>query len=196
MIILDHVQFEKNSYINRNKIRTSNGWQWLSVPVKNPTNTPIDQVEINSQYWRKKHLKSIEHNYSKSPFFDLYYPTLEKLYDEEYHLLDDFIDSTFIIASLWLRLMTPVIYSSELRPQHTKSELVLELCKMVDADEYLSGPQGRGYLNELSFKKAGIKITYHDYNHPIYKQMHPGFVPNMCILDLLFNYGDESRRML
>jgi hypothetical protein len=91
---------------------------------------------------------------------------------------------------------TPVQYSSAMRPSSKKDELILELCQRVLATTYLSGPLGRDYLREEMFRNADIKVVYHDYVHPRYDQVYPGFEANMSAIDLLFNHGPRSREIL
>lgn len=192
-IILDSVQFRKNYFQNRNKIRTANGWTWLTVPVKRKSNTSIKDVEIdNNQNWRRKCWNSIYFTYKKSPFFGEYGHVLEKFYKQDWinlcelniHLIEQFF--TF------LSLEPVILRSSEIGVQGDGSELILNICKEVDADTYISGIFGNEYLNLSDFKKAGIKVTFQEFHHPMYKQLYEPFIPSMSIIDLLFNYGPDS----
>ena len=195
-IVLDHVQFEKNSFVNRNKILTNNGAIWLTVPLETHgkfKNLPIHQVNIdNSQPWAKKHLASIQQNYSKALFFEDYFPTLSTIYDKEWKNLSQLMRATNSHIIDWLGIDTPIIYSSDLDITGTGSELILNLCTQVEATTYLSGALGRDYLKCETFDEAGIKIMFQDYQHPTYQQKFEEFVPYMCILDLLFNCGENS----
>jgi hypothetical protein len=194
-VILDHVQFEKNSYINRNKIRTKEGSMILTVPLKTKGlfgSLAINIIEIAEDSWRTKHFKSIQSTYAKAKYFKHYEPILAELYSKPYNRLIDLI----IPMNTWfmqeLNIKTKIVRSSELNTQGVKSDLVLDICKSLNASTYLSGPFGRDYLDMNSFSNAGIKVAFHDYMHPVYTQVYHGFESNMSILDLLLNHGSKS----
>ena len=199
-IVLDHVQFEKNSFANRNKIRTSNGWCWLSVPLKTSGrfgHLAINQTEIdNTQRWREKHWNSIRMNYSKAKYFVEHSLFFEAVFSGSWPLLNPLLreTTTYLLSALGIK--TPALFSSEMRPIGQKSKLVLELCRSVGATHYLSGPLGRNYLDQNSFRDAGITVSYEDYQHPKYNQRHSEFEPFMSAIDLLFNCGCESSSIL
>jgi len=199
-IVLDHAQFEKNSLTNRNKIKTPQGWSWLTVPVKTKSyfkNCSIKDLEINQEtHWAKKHYQTILQNYKKAPHFDRYQKFFEEFYAKDWVNLNDALSelNDFLMKSL--NIETPVQYSSDMSPVATKSDLVLELCQKTGATTYISGPFGRDYLNRGSFEKAGIKILFHDYKMPEYPQAHGEFEPYMSVIDMLFNCGDQSHQIL
>jgi hypothetical protein len=196
-VVLDQVQFEKNSVTNRNKIRTAGGWNWLTVPVKTKGRfgaLEINNLEIdNTTNWAGKHWKSICLNYGKAAFFKRYASFLESIYVhpcEQLTALTDSINNHFLREVLGIP--TPLLYGSELRPEGKKDELVLNICRQVGATTYISGPFGRDYLDEEKFRAAGISIEYHDYAHPEYRQYYQPFEPYLSTLDLIMNCGDES----
>ena len=159
-IILDHVQFEKNSLTNRNKIKTPQGWSWLTVPVKTKgkfKDCAIKDLETNDQIkWPHKHWQSILANYKKAPYFDQYKEFFEDIYSQDWTLLNDIVSETNKYLMQSLKIETKIISSSNLELTKTKSDLVLELCEKVDATTYISGPLGRDYLEVESFKQRGI----------------------------------------
>lgn len=194
-VILDHVQFEKNSFTNRNKIRTREGAAMLTVPLKTKGlfgDLSIDTIRVADESWKVKHLKSIQNNYSKAKYFKHYEPVLTELFSKNYDKLIDVIlpMNEWLIQELNIR--TKIIRSSEMNIQGTKNELVLNICRSLNAKTYLSGPFGRDYLDLDSFHNSGIKVDFHDYRHPVYPQLYEGFEPYMTILDLLLNHGKES----
>jgi WbqC-like protein family len=200
-IVLDHVQFEKNSFVNRNKVRTRQGSAWLTVPVRTKGRfgeLPIDQLEIdNSRGWAAKHWETMRQSYSRAPHFSQSEEFFRSIYAREWTRLADLLRETNeYIARVRLGIETPMKSSSSLGVSGSKSELVLNLCKSAGATVYLSGPLGRGYLDEASFAEAGIELRYHDYNHPTYPQFHGAFEAYMSVIDLLFNCGDRSREIL
>lgn len=199
-VILDHVQFEKNSMVNRNKIRTANGWQWLTVPVRTSGKfgeLAITDVEIeNSVKWPKKHWNSIFLNYKKAPFFNLYSDYLNECYQKKWERLCDLLLDQHDFFSQALGLNVSTVRSTEMSLKSTKSDLVLDICRDLKADAYLSGAHGRDYLDESAFRQNGIEVSYQDYAHPEYSQMHGEFISHLSVLDLLFNCGPDSLHVL
>tara|TARA_B110000503_G_scaffold140872_1_gene232899 strand:+ start:1598 stop:2284 length:687 start_codon:yes stop_codon:yes gene_type:complete len=198
-VILDHVQFEKNSFTNRNKIKTNNGSLLLTIPLKTKGkfgDLAINKIETSNEYWRAKHFKSIQGAYSKAKYFKKYEPILRTFYEKPCSKLIDLI----IPMNKWiideLKIDTKLLRSSEIQIEGTKSELVLNICKSLKATTYLSGPMGRDYLNLDSFSDAGIKVIFHDYNHVVYQQIHSGFQSHMSAIDLLLNHGPASKEYL
>jgi hypothetical protein len=196
-IILDHVQFEKNSFTNRNKIRTREGWTWLTVPLK--TKGRFHDLAINSvetddlQPWGRKHWNALCTNYAKAPYFAEHRAFFEGVYARPWPRLNDLLRETTSYLLQALGVGTKMVTSTELSVGGVKSELVLNLCRAVGAATYLSGPLGRGYLDEAAFAEAGIAVKYHDYEPPTYTQAFPGFEAGISTVDLLFNQGPASR---
>jgi hypothetical protein len=195
-VVLDHVQFEKNSFTNRNKIRNRDGWTWLTVPVKTAGKfgqLPINEIEIaNEKKWAVKHWETLRLSYAKAPFFSEHIRFFEMIYQRQWQKL---IDLTSEISTYLLRafeIKTRLYFSSQLKVSGRKDELILNLCQELGATEYLSGPLGRNYLREPLFRSAGIAVRYDDYQHPVYSQAYPGFEPYMAAVDLLLNAGPES----
>jgi hypothetical protein len=199
-IVLDHVQFEKNSYVNRNKVRTKDGWCWLTVPVKTKGrfgNLPIAELEIaDDARWAEKHWATIRQNYAAAAHFAAHGPFFQSLYARHWSRLAALMQEINGYVLGQLGISTRLVYSSQMDSRKTKSELVLELCRAAGATVYLSGPLGRDYLDEGAFAAAGIRIAYHDYRHPTYCQLYAGFEPGMSAIDVLFNYGPESMAVL
>jgi len=191
-VFLDTVQFEKNSYINRNKIKTPQGWQWLTIPVKvkGHTDSTLEDTEIDdTQPWRAKHLKSIEMNYRKAPFFSECFPKIERLLSLP---TGNLAELCWQQLSFWIGefgINTTMIRASQLNIDSCKSELVLDICKYFSVDHYLSGAMGRGYLVENDFSSAGIAVEYQNFIHPAYPQRWGDFEPYMAIVDYLMNCG-------
>ena len=198
-VFLDNVQYKKREYQNRNCIRTRTGSLWLTVPVlKEADPYPnISALRIdNSQDWQKRHWMTIRTNYSRAPFFKEYSPFFEKLYSAEWDRLVDLnIHIIKHIAEL-LGINKPLILESQLNITTNKTSRIIDICKALKADVYLSGIGGREYLDEKQFESSGIKLIYQDFKHPQYKQCHEPFIPCISIIDLLFNCGGESLKIL
>lgn len=195
-IVLDHVQFEKNSITNRNKVRTHQGWSWLTVPVV--SKGQFGQLAINelavsqSQPWQKKHWTTLSNAYAKAPFFKKHADFFESIYLNNWDMLLPLTKEITAYMLDALSIKTKVVYSSDLKPSASKSELVLELCQLVGASQYLSGQFGRDYLDLSQFEEAAIQVQFQDYEHPLYNQVHGEFISHLSTIDLLFNEGPRS----
>lgn len=198
-VLLDNVPYSKNYFINRNKIKTANGWTWLTVPVltKGSFGQLISEVQINNKVdWREQHWKSIYYSYKKAPCFSKYADFFEQVYQRDWTYLVEVTEESLSHLLKVLGIATMVQRASGLKVAGSKEELVLGICKAVHADEYLSGPDGKNYLNLELWRENNIKVIFHDYHHPQYPQLHGEFLPQMSIIDLLFNCGDESLKIL
>lgn len=192
-IFLDTVQFEKNSFTNRNRIKTPQGPHWLTVPVLGQGHfdkTLIDLEIDGRQDWKKKHLRSIEQNYRRAPFFAERFDRLATTYAPAHRYLAELC---FCQLAFWLhelRIPTRVLRASEMAIEGSKSDLVLALCRAVGATTYLSGTLGRDYLREDEFAAAGIALSYQDYAHPTYPQLYGAFAPALSVIDFWMNCAD------
>lgn len=199
-VLLDNVQFEKDYFQNRNKIKTSDGWQWITVPVKKlQHDQKINEIQISyDQNWQNKNLGKIRSNYSNAKYFPKYFSGLEKIYKNKFDLLRDLNIALikFLMESLDIR--TKLYLSSELMDNVGRggTDVNLNISKKLAADMYLSGPTGKDYLDVSAFDRENIKVEFHEFNHPVYKQLSQPFIPNMSSIDLLFNYGPESSSIL
>jgi hypothetical protein len=199
-IVLDHVQFEKNSNVNRNKIRAREEAKWLTVPVITKGkfgDLAINKLEIaNQEKWRRKITETIKQFYKKAPYFNDYFPFIEETLSREWEFLNDLMKHTNTYFLNKLAISTPLIYSSEINIEGTKGDFILNLCKKYGATEYISGPFGRDYLDKTQFSDNNLKLTFHDYDHPTYTQTQTGFISHLSIIDLLFNHGKNSKQIL
>jgi len=202
-IVLDHVQVDRNSktgFAQRNKVRTRDGWCWLSVPLKTKGRSgdlALNKVEIaDDQNWAEKHWSTLKHCYGKAPFFAQHAAAVEAWYLRPWNCLAELAREVIRHHLDALDLRVPVRFSSEMNARSSKDELIRELCQEVGATVYVSGPFGRDYLCAEAFAAAGIRLVFHEYVHPTYRQAYPGFEPYMAALDLLFNQGPESLRII
>jgi hypothetical protein len=196
-IFMDTVQFEKNSFTNRNRIKTDRGPLWLTVPVKaagHLSSTMLDIEVDEQQKWRDKHLKSIAQYYRKAPHFSVWFPRLEALYAQVDATLPELC---FRHLGFWLEqlgITTQIVRLRDLTIDGKKSDLVLNLCRHFGAAHYISGALGRDYLDLESFSAAGIGVEFQDYRHPVYPQLNGEFLPNMAVIDAVMNVGEEARQ--
>lgn len=199
-VLLDDVQFEKQSWQQRNRIKGPVGLQWLTVPVvfRGRLGQRIFEVEIREPEFWKIHLRAIELSYRRSPHFDVYFPELTKILAEHDRLLADL--NCRIIDWLCKSLKLPVkrIRSSELGESGKRSQLLVNLCRRRQADSYLSPIGSAVYLSEElhHFSDAGIQVAFHHYVHPEYAQLFPPFCPYASVLDLIFNEGNRSMEII
>jgi len=201
-IFLDNVQYKKNEYQNRNRIKTVNGWQWLTVPVLYKFPQKINEVRINNKIdWKRKHLNALVTNYSKAEYFEKYIGYFKELYSKEWEYISNInIEVTRQLAE-FLGIKKNFIIVSEII--HLKggfsddpTERLIELCRLIGADTYLAGKDGAKYMDVEKFTKSGIKLTFQDFKHPVYNQLFRKFEPNMSVIDLLFNHGKESLEII
>jgi len=199
-VIYEDVQYDKHGWRNRNRIKTANGVQWLTVPilVKFEEHPLISEVEVdNKQNWRKKHLSAIQQSYSKAPFYKEYADIFEEAYSRDWEYLID-IDMYFItkLSECLGMGSKKIIRSSTLDATGDRVERLVNICKMFKADTFYEGAAGRNYLDEKHFAGHGIRLEFQDYKHPIYNQLYGDFVPYLSVIDLLFNHGEESLAIL
>lgn len=197
-IFFDDVQFKKNEWQNRNRIKTDRGWMWLTVPVIHNFGQRINEVQIdNKQNWKKKHLNTFTTYYSKAPFFKSLFEELKELYSRDYELLADFNITTIKWILKKLKIEKKIFLSSNLNynPEQipiSADEKIIKILKIVNAETYISGQGGKNYLNLELFKKEGINVIFQNFQHPVYNQLYGSFISNLSILDLLFNEGEKS----
>ncbi|MBI4722404.1 MAG: WbqC family protein [Candidatus Stahlbacteria bacterium] len=200
-VVLDVVQFPRGtSFVNRNRIKTPNGQLWLTVPVKKKGLglQSIYEVEIdNTHNWRKKHLWSLVHSYKRAPYFYDYIEYLEKIYENEWTKLIALNLELLNKISEWLGIGTKIICSQELFKETketipTGSDLIIQICKSLGAETYLSGAGGKKYIDIEKFKVQGIKVKYNSLVLKAYPQLWGDFIPNLSIIDLLFNCGKKG----
>jgi hypothetical protein len=202
-IVLDHVPIDLNSktkFANRNKIRTVDGSCWLTIPLRTKGQRDalgIDQLKMaNDEGWSRRHWRSIEMNYRRAPHFADYAPAFENVLASPEPELASFLCRTTKLLLEFFAIEVPILRSSQMGIASHKQQLILDLCRAAGATCYISGPFGRDYLDEETFRSAGIELKFHDYQHPEYRQTFPGFVPHLSALDLLLNHGREGRDIL
>jgi hypothetical protein len=201
-VVLDMVQFEKNSFINRNKIIANENHIWLTVPVLTKNlfgQLGIDAIQVdNKKNWQKKHWLSIKQSYSKNPFFLDMQDFLENAYTKNYDILMGVLKEMLDFFLEYMSIQTPIVYASDYDFREKKGDLILEICEKFGAKKYISGPLGRGYLDASKFLERNISVSFDDYVHPIYEQKHNGntFISHLSSLDVLMRFGRESRKII
>lgn len=198
-IFFDQVQYVPRSWINRNEVRTANGPVLLTVPVlsKGHREKCIAQMEINnSENWRHKHWRTLLLGYQKAPYFNVYSDFFEDVYKREWNSLSEL---TFYMLQWFVQTLgitTTLLKAEDYSFVGAKSDLVLDMCLKLGAQKYIFGECGDNYAEKEQFIKAGVTPIFQNYTYPTYKQNSTPFIPNLSIVDLLFNEGPNSLEIL
>ena len=199
-VLLDNVQFEKKSWQNRNRIKAKSGELILTVPTDTSKKfeQQIKDVKITKDSgFAKKHLKSISLNYSRSKFFEKYFPSICELISNNNMSLSDLNHDLIVYIASQLGITTEIIRASHLDASGKSTKLTVAQCIELGASEFYAAKGSRQYVSaERDFKKHGIQVIFQDYSHPIYPQLHGEFIPNLSAIDLLFNCGEKSLEMI
>jgi hypothetical protein len=200
-ILLDEVQYTKRDWRNRNRIKTPQGVNWLTVPVqvKGKYHQRIDETRVADGAWADVHWKTLSYAYGQAPFFATYRERVAALYEQcgQLERLSD-VNRRLLegIAEL-IGITTPLSWSTDYEATAGRTERLVDLCVQAKADVYLSGPAAKSYLDESLFERQGVAVawmTYSDY--PEYPQPHPPFDHHVTCLDLLFSVGPDARRFV
>jgi hypothetical protein len=193
-IIHDDLQYTKGDWRNRNKIKTSRGLEWITVPVNyKSTSQIIEETTIDySTHWVQKMLNRIKESYRQSPQFELYFTQLSDLLLEPAATISDLNLRLIHWACGHLKIDTPIKFSREFNPEGAKTKRLIGILKQVDATVYLSGPAAQSYLLPELLENEGIKLEYKKYNYPEYPQLFPPFEPYVSIIDLFFMTGENA----
>jgi len=188
-VFLDNVQFSKNSYQNRVKIKSSQGAIWLTVPVMQSFGQLTQDVKINNKEpWREKHLKTIEMNYKRSKYFKPVYELLNQVYyKKEWDLLTELNIEFINKISQYLSIETKTIRSSSLNVDGKSTDLLINIIKELHCSTYFSGKGAVNYQDENKYKENDITLVYTNFRHPVYPQLWNEFVEGLSIIDMLFN---------
>ena len=194
-VILDDVQFTKNDWRNRNRIKTKNGTQWLTIPVHHERlDQKISDVKVADRRWARKHWTAWDQNYSKAPHFDEYAAVIEESYKKAGEL-----DSLSEINVLFLRKLceifgidTKISSSTDYGSSDDRIERLLNICSQSGASHYVSGPAAKSYLDTSVFNANGVTVQWMDYSgFPAYGHTIPPFEHPVSMLDLLFHVGSQ-----
>jgi len=193
-VFLDTVTYTHNDYRNRNRVKTSQGERWLTVPVvrKGALETPIKDIRIDGSRWCRKHWRTMEQSYSRSPHFAEYRGFFKEVYETEWAMLANL--DKFLVRKMcgFLGVNATIVDASELGVvRGTKTDLLISICKTLGADKYVSGSGAEGYMDREKFGDAGVEVVLQDFGCPVYDQLYGGFVPNLSAVDYLFNCGGE-----
>lgn len=192
-VFLDNVQFKKNEFQNRNKIRVGDEGRWLTVPVSFTFGDTIRQVRIaDDPRWHRKLIMTLEHNYGKTPYFGQFSKELTDILNGPWGNLAELNQATVEWLMRCFEIRTKILVSSNL-PEFSlePTRRLVDICRYVGADTYLSGAGGHGYLDIKAFEQAGVGLEFQEYLHPEYPQCYgnSGFVSHLSAVDALFHCG-------
>lgn len=201
-IILDNAQLPGKGLPNRNYIKGKDGKKvLLTVPLKKTkgvNSTYIESIPDYSKPWQREHLNKIKDAYFKAPFFDERYALIEAVLIKKHENLSKL--STEFIAEVCnlLEIKTQLILASSLIDcQLQKNERNIDLCLQMGGSRYLSGQGAKKYNDESLYLKHQLNIIYQNFESPVYSQLGEGFMPNLSVLDVLFNVPiDEIKRIV
>jgi hypothetical protein len=198
-VIYDDVTFDKGGWRNRNRVKTPQGWCWLTVPVikEKLMTTLIREVKIcYKSDWRKKHLATLQQNYRRAPHYADINPIIEKAYGMSWERLID-LDMYFIEEFMrYLGIERKLFFSSALGIEGDRNTRLIKICRHFGAERFYEGEAGQSYMDVALFQKNGIEVIFQDYQHPVYSQVNGNFVPYLSTIDLLFNHGRESNEII
>ena len=194
-IFYDDVQYTKNDWRNRNRIKRPNGVSWLTIPTGTDLNRLICDVRLNDRTWATKHWSIIREAYSKAPYFNVYREFFEHVYLgrtwESLSELNQFLIKA--ISSKFLGLTTVFGDSRDYQASGERLDRLLDVIKKAKGDVYVSGPSAKSYIDENRFAEEGVVLRYKSYpDYPEYPQLYPPFEHAVSILDLLFHVGPEA----
>ncbi len=193
MVLLDTVQYEKNDWLNRNRIKTAQGAQWVTAPVRYRYPQKINDVPVADQRWIRKACRSIEQSYAKAPYFAACWPQVRGILQQPHTMLRDLNVALIRVLGEALGCGAPLHLASNLEVDSTDpTERLIGLCTILHGSGYLSGREGRMYLQQERFDQAGLTLDFQQVEAPVYPQLHGDFISHLSVLDVLFNTGADA----
>ncbi len=201
-VFLDDVQYDRRGWRNRNRIKTAHGSKWLTIPVHSKgvqvNKTPIKDIQISwERDWSNEHWRKIETAYHRAPFFNQVGSMLYDYYQAHPQYLADFtIELTTAIANYLGIINTQFTRSSCLLSTGNKTDKLISILQIIGADQYLTGPSARNYIEEAKFADNHITLEYMKYDYREYSQLYPPYDPQVSIIDLLFMMGQDALQLI
>lgn len=199
-VMFDIADYVKQKFQNRNKIRTKDGWIWLIIPIERKYHRkPFFEVMLpKDNKWKQEHWLGIRGNYAKAPYFNSYKDFFESLYKKDFKTLMEINEKIMLYLFEQFGINVDIVKTTELdiNRELKSTDLLIEILKKVNADNYLSGKSGNEYLEHDKFKQNKIELRFQEFKHPVYKQRFDGFEPYMSAIDLLFNVGEKSKELI
>jgi hypothetical protein len=195
---LNDVQYKKNEWQNRNRIKAAQDWQWLTVPVRYRFPEKINEVRINNTiHWGKKHLQALKTNYNRAPHFKAYISIFEDIFSRKWEFVSELNIRLIERLKDTLQMQEKkTTVSSKLMLREDPTDRLIDICKALGADTYLAGRGGADYMDARRFAENGLKVIIQEFKHPVYRQLFKDFKSHLSIVDLLFNCGPESMNVI
>lgn len=193
-VLLDTVQYKKNEWQNRNRIKGASGWHWLTVPVHYRFPMAIREVRVDeSSGWRRKHKEALRQAYARAPHRARLLPAIEALLDRPIDDLATLNAETVRLLAGMLGVTTPMTIASTIPGiPEGPDERLIALCRHFGCDTYLAGSGGRDYMDLDTWRAAGIAVEFQEYRHPVYPQAQAGFEANLSAIDALMQAGGDG----
>ena len=198
-VILDEVQFTQQDWRNRNVIKTQQGLQWLTIPVKAQSTDKINEVVVGKQNWNIRHWKTVSQNLRRARYFEQYEAELHQAFLTAGDMVNLSAINLHFLALIrrWLGIETKLTSSTDYPAPDERTERLVSICQMTGATDYVSGPAAKEYLDQELFTCAGITVRWFDYDgYPEYPQLYGAFEHRVTVLDLVLNTGPEAARYL
>ncbi len=200
LVVLDTVQYHKNEWQNRNRIKGCNGVQWVTTPVHYDFGQRIMDVDIASTNWAKKQIGAISQAYARAPYFDRYWPPLHELLlqaADQGWTLSRLNSAVIALLGAQLGCTAPLHIASQMESASEEpTKRLIELCHQLNGDSYLSGAEGRNYLQRELFAREGMELCFQQVEAPVYPQLHGAFVSHLSAIDLLYNVGEQAEEIV
>ncbi|ABD42806.1 conserved hypothetical protein [Methanospirillum hungatei JF-1] len=193
-VFLEDVQYTKQDWRNRNRIKTPHGPKWIIVPVTGGIHQKIFDVKIDySSNWIEKQKRQIEHSYCKAHYYENYKKELLDIFIKNFDSLSELNIFAIKKISKILGIETKFSKSTDLNVDGTKDDKLIGICQKIGANSYMSGPAAKNYIKIDKFSNANIELEFKDYSgYPEYPQLWNGFEHSVSIIDLIFNCGDKA----
>ncbi|RJQ27652.1 hypothetical protein C4577_00890 [Candidatus Parcubacteria bacterium] len=196
-ILLDNVQVVKGSYQYRNKFFCNGEAKFITLPINLKLGMTFSELKFKNDNWREDHLNKFYNYYLRSPYFDEVFDDLKKIYSKDFDSPLNFLIKTINFSFEKLGIQTKMLLSSNYNVGGKKADLVLNLCKIINCDKYIAGTGSYDYMQVSlqDFEKESIKIEWHSFRHPFYKQQRGApFIEGLGCLDLFFFQGYKKSR--
>jgi len=198
-VLYDDVQYDRRGWRNRNRVKTPDGFAWMTVPVeqKGRFDQLIRDVKIdNERPWRRKHIGTLETFYAKAPYFDEIFRQFMQIIERDWEFLWELDFELIKWMNDVIGIDTPIVLASSLQAEGNKSERLLNICRKLKANEYYSGAAARHYLEIEIFEREGINVFFQEFEHPTYPQLYGDFISHLSAIDLIMVAAGEAKKII
>lgn len=197
-VISDSMQYINKGYINRNNILLNGNKHLFTLEaIGAKSETVINDVEVGNN--AKKLLSTFRHAYTKAPQFDQVFPLIEQVLLNPEKSLGKFVGYSIQKVAQFLEMDTKFLYLSELQGETDLKgqDRTIDICKRLDADQFINAIGGKDLYDAGSFKREGIDLYFLRPEFVEYRQFNYEFVPSLSIIDILmFNSREDVKIML